>query len=85
MEKLNLTKNNLKNFGIIMGVAFFAMTLFILFRHKNGVLTTSVISAVFFLLAFIWPVILKPVYILWMKFAFILGWINTRLILFIIF
>jgi hypothetical protein len=25
--------------------------------------------------------ILKPVYVLWMKFAFVLGWANTRLIL----
>lgn len=28
---------------------------------------------------------IKPVYIVWMRFAFILGWINTRIILVILF
>ena len=31
------------------------------------------------------PVSLKPVYIFWMRLAFILAWINTRLILSILF
>lgn len=85
MEKLNLDRNNLKKFGIIMGTAFFVIALFILIRHKHSILPASIISAVFFVLAFITPDTLKPIYIFWMKFAFVLGWINTRLILFIIF
>ena len=85
MEKLNLDRNNLKKFGIIMGTAFFVIALFILIRHKHSILPASIISAVFFVLAFIMPDLLKPAYIFWMKFAFVLGWINTRLILFIIF
>jgi len=31
------------------------------------------------------PFILRPIYVGWMKFAFVLGWINTRLILGIFF
>ena len=31
------------------------------------------------------PIILKPVYFLWMIFAFILGWVMTRVILSIVF
>lgn len=85
MEKLNLDKNNLKKFGITMGIAFFVITLFILLRHKHTTLPTFIISVIFFILAFIMPTLLKPIYIFWMKLAFVLGWINTRLILFIIF
>lgn len=85
MEKLNLDKNNLRKFGITMGVAFLVITLFILIRQGKSIFPTSIISAVFFILAFIIPNMLKHVYIVWMKLAFILSWINTRLILLIIF
>lgn len=85
MKKPNLDKHNLKKFGITMGIAFFVITLLILSRHKHSPLPPLTISVMFFILAFIMPSLLKPVYISWMKLAFILGWINTRLILLIIF
>jgi len=85
MEKLKLDKITLKKFGITMGIAFLVITLLILVKHKSLNLTVPIISALFFTLAFSFPVLLKPVYIFWMKLAFVLGWINTRLILWIIF
>ncbi len=75
----------LRKFGITMGIAFLAITLLIFSRHRHSILPTAVISAVFFTLALILPISLKYVYILWMKLALVLSWINTRLILFIIF
>ena len=85
MEKLNLDKKSLRKFGITMGIAFLVITLFILIRHRHSVLPTSIISVIFFILALIMPVFLRPIYICWMRLAFILSWFNTRLILFIIF
>jgi len=85
MERLSLSRKTLKKFGITMGIAFLAVTLFILVKHRQGMLPTSFISLIFFILAFAIPSSLKPLYIIWMRFAFMLGWINTRLILFIIF
>ncbi len=85
MDKLNLDKSRLRKFGITMGIAFMAITIFILLKHKHTIFYTSIISAVFFILALVTPVLLKPVYIFWTKLALILGWINTRLILLIIF
>lgn len=85
MEKLNLDKNTLKKFGITMGIAFLVITLFILIRHRHSILVTSMALSIFFILAFVAPILLKPIYIFWMKLAFILGWINTRLILLIMF
>ncbi len=84
MEKLNLDKNNLRKFGITLGLAFLIITLLLVARHKHS-LSPFLISIIFFVLAFIMPILLKPIYIVWMRLAFILGWINTRLILFIIF
>jgi hypothetical protein len=85
MEKLNLDISGLKKFGITMGIAFAIITLFILVRHRCSIFITSGISVLFFIFAFLMPNFLKPAYILWMRLAFILGWINTRLILIIMF
>ena len=85
MEKLSLDKKSLRKFGITMGIAFFIITIIILIRHKHSVIPASIISITFLILAFTLPALLKPTYILWMKLAFVLGWINTRLILCMLF
>ena len=85
MEKLDLDKESLKKFGVTMAAAFLIITLIIFARHKYSVMPTLIISATFLILAFTSQALLKPIYILWMRMAFVLGWINTRLILFILF
>jgi hypothetical protein len=85
MEKLNLDKSNLKKFGITMGFAFLIISVIVFIRHRHSPLYALIISIIFFILSFIGTLILKPVYIFWMKLAFVLGWINTRLILTILF
>ena len=85
MEKTILDKDSLRKFGVTMGIAFLVITLLMLIRHRHSVVPASIISALFFLFAFLFPSVLKPVYVFWMKLAFVLGWINTRLILIIIF
>jgi len=85
MEKLNYDKKTLKKFGITMGVAFAVIALAILARHKHSPVPVLLVSAAWFIFAFSRPGLLKPLYIIWMKFAFILSWINTRIILFVIF
>jgi len=85
MDNINLDKKSLRKFGITMGAFFLVIASVIFIRHKHSPLPVSIISATFFLLAAMAPSLLKPVYIGWMKLAFLLSWINTRLILFIIF
>lgn len=64
-----------------MGAAFLIISLLVLFRRKHSPMPFFTVSLVFFACAFIAPILLKPVYIFWMKLAHALGWINTRLIL----
>ena len=78
-------RKDLRKFGMTMAIAFFIITLLILIRHKHSILPTSVISGIFLVLAFALPSLLEPVYILWMKLAKVLSWVNTRLILSILF
>ncbi len=85
MEKLNLDKKNLRNFGLTMGIAFLIIGLLIASRHRYNPAPAYAISALFLIVGLIIPGLLKPLYIAWMRLAFILSWINTRLLLLIIF
>ncbi len=85
MDKISFDKRTLKKFAIIMGMAFLLITMLALFRHRHINLSFAMISASFFVIAFTVPSILKPFYFIWMRLAFVLSWINTRLILIIMF
>ena len=86
MEKLNLDKRSLRKFGITMAIAFLVISSLFFFRQKYSFVSYSlVIACIFFIMGLVLPVFLKPVYILWMGLAFILGWLNTRIILVVLF
>ena len=69
-----------------MGIAFLVISSLFFFRQKYaGAMYSLVISCVFFIIGLVLAALLKPVYIVWMRLAFILGWVNTRIILVIMF
>jgi len=85
MQKMDTDKASLRKYGIIMGVALLVIAGVIYL--KRGSFSYPVLSAslVFFLAGIFLPVILKPVYIVWMKLAYVLSWFNTRLLLLVIY
>jgi hypothetical protein len=86
MDKLNLDIKSLKKFGLTMSIAFLVIAGIFYLRYKyNGLTLSLAVSGLFLLAEVVSPVLLKPVYIVWMRFAFILSWVNTRLLLIIIF
>lgn len=54
-------------------------------RHKSAYRIFLGGGAIFLILGQFLPVVLKPVYRLWMGLAFCLGWINTRAILIVVY
>jgi len=76
------TRRDLRNFGITFGVVALVIAAFFAWRGRptpaQGFGTASV---VFFLAAFLVPSLLRPFFGPWMKFAEILGYINTRILL----
>ncbi len=83
---MSMDKKSFKRFGITIGIVFTFIALFSLLKNRqNNVPIFISLSIVFFLLAFTLPVLLKPIYIIWMKLAFLLAWVNTWFILFVIF
>ena len=85
MDKLKLDKKSLRSFGITMSLALSAIAIVVFLKRYNSNLALQVVSGFFLLLAILAPALLKPLYIIWMKFAFVLGWVNTRIILCILF
>lgn len=85
MEKLNLNKDNLRKFGDTMFIALAVIGTILLMRHKQGYIWFYLAGTTLFLAGLLAANLLKPIYILWMRFAFILAWINTHIILTLIF
>ncbi|PCJ22097.1 MAG: hypothetical protein COB04_01185 [Gammaproteobacteria bacterium] len=91
-NKVDISKSQLKSFGIMMGCMIsilFGVVLPYLyvgaFDVDNMPVIPWVIGLSFIVCALILPTILKPVYFAWMKFGGYLGWFNTRLILSLVF
>ena len=82
-----LSDQDLRKFGLVTGFIFsalFGLLLPWLFEHTIPY-WPWILSSVLILWALIHPHSLGPVYNLWMKIGHILGWINTRIILAIMF
>lgn len=87
MSFSTVTSHELRKFGLIMAfvlMGIMGLAIPLSFGKPLPSLPLA-IGSIFLLLAFVKPAFLKFVYIAWMKVGHILGWINTRLILGIIF
>jgi hypothetical protein len=85
MKKEKSEKEQLRSFGITMGIAFLIITGLIALKHRHSLIPASVFSAFFFIAGLLIPAVLKPIHIFWMKLAHVLSWINTRLLLCVVF
>lgn len=87
-EELNSIKSSrkdLKNFGVTIGFILLMIGAFLFVREKDSFIYFSSIGSLLIILGAITPVILKPIYKIWMTFAVIIGWIMTRVILSVLF
>ena len=76
---------DLRSFGITMGIILLIITGFLFYKENESTQIFLYIACSFIGLGLLLPIILKPVYIVWMTFAVILGWVMTRVILSIVF
>jgi len=74
-------RKEVRKFGLLFAVIGLLLTLWLLSKG-SGVWVWSAAGGLFFLLSGLlaYP-LLKPIYLGWMAFAYVLGWVNTRLIL----
>ncbi len=86
IKKVDVTRSDLRKFGLIMG-AMFALIFGLLFpwitdkTYGNWPIWPFIVMAIFWALALIFPESLRKVNELWLKVGNVLGWINSRIIL----
>ena len=86
IKKVDVTRSDLRKFGLIMG-AMFALIFGLLFPWitdktiGNWPIWPFIVMAIFWTLALIFPESLRKVNELWLKVGNVLGWINSRIIL----
>ena len=85
IKNINTGKKEIRNFGFLVGGVLIAIAIFLLWKELSYYQLIFAIGISLVLMGFFIPKILKPVYIVWMTFATILGWIMTRVILTILF
>ena len=84
-KNIKSTKKDLKNFGLVIGIALLILAGFLWWKDRPIFLTFGGIGIVVISIGFIFPIILKPFQIIWMVFAVIMGFIMTRVILSLLF
>jgi len=85
IKNIKTTKKEIRKFGFLMGGVLIVIAIFLLWKGSSYYQTVFLIGILFGILGLIIPMILKPIYIIWMTFATILGWIMTRVILTVLF
>lgn len=79
------TRKQLRDFGLMMAGFFAVLTLLRYLRHHTWNHYLIGIGLVFLALGLLVPQSLGPFYRVWMKFGRVLGWVNSRVLLFLIF
>ncbi|MGE0472663.1 MAG: SxtJ family membrane protein [Nitrospirales bacterium] len=74
--------SQLRSFGLLMTGVFFLIALWPLLMHGETMrLWAGLIGVIFGLLGLAWPTSLEPVHRIWMIIGEKLGWVNSRIIL----
>ena len=85
LNSIKSSRKDLKNFGFVIGFILLIICVFLLVRGKDSFIYFFSIGSILIILGGITPVILKPIYKIWMVFAVIIGWIMTKVILSVLF
>jgi len=82
MRQTTVTKAQLRSFGFIVGTGFAVVGISrMLFRGEAPRMWALVLSAALIVTALLAPMLLKPFHRVWMRIGEMLGWVNSRIIL----
>ena len=85
IKKIKSKKSDLRKFGITVGVILLIVAGFLFWREKESFRFFFNGGIILFVFGIVMPVVLMPVYWLWMILTTILGWFMTRVILSLLF
>ena len=80
-------RKQLRHFGLLVGAVFALIGFWQLYRGQHEIARAILwsIGGLLMKLGLIVPKLLGPIHAGWMKLAFVLGWVNSRILLSIIF
>jgi hypothetical protein len=81
IEQINASRKNVRNFGFLFGGIALAVAGYMIYRGNSSWIWTAAAGLVFVAGGVALYPLMKPVYTGWMLFAFVLGWVNTRVLL----
>ena len=81
MTGKTVTRKQLRSFGLILAAGFTVIAVVPLIRGHNLRMWALVLGLVLGAIGLVLPAILKPVYRVWMALGEVLAWVNTRVIL----
>ena len=81
IQHIKTGKKDLRSFGVTIGIILLLIGGFLFYKERESFQIFLYIAGAFIGFGLIIPIILKPIYLIWMIFAVILGWIMTRFIL----
>lgn len=85
MDKIKTDKKTLRSFALTMALCFAVFAGILASKDSRFVFAASAFSLFFLSSSFTVPVWLRPLYVVWMKLAFVLGWLNMRILLCVFF
>lgn len=85
IKNIKCEKSDLRKFGITLGMILIIISIFLFWKEKESFQILLNIGVLLSVLGIVIPVVLKPIYWIWMIFATILGWVMTRVILSLLF
>ena len=85
INNIKSEKSDFRKFGITIGIILLMIAVFLFWKEKESSQIFLTVGIVLFAFGIAIPVVLKPIYWIWMIFATILGWIMTRVILSLLF
>jgi hypothetical protein len=85
IKNIRSEKSDLRKFGITFGLILLIIAGFLFWKENESFQIILTIGVVLCVLGITLTVVLKPIYLMWMIFATVLGWIMTRVILSVLF
>ncbi len=85
IKSIQATTKELRKFGLTMGVFLLMIAGFTFWNQRPSFLYFAQIGGGFALIGLAVPILLKPIYKVWMAFAIVMGFVMTRVILAILF
>ncbi len=84
IKNIESSGKQLKQFGLLFGGIFLLLAV-ISYSKREEAFVFAILAAAFILPAYLFPKVLVPLHKIWMSLAVLLGFISTRVILFLLF